>query len=112
MRRIRFVGVRLIVFGIVAIGLTGLVTTGLWNLLLPHILGVPAITFWQALGLFVLSRILFGRIGGWGPRMPKARIARGWKDLTPEERERFRLAMHARRCGESATTPERSSDRP
>ena len=33
----------------------------LWNILIPDIFGVKAITYWQAFGLFVLSRILFGR---------------------------------------------------
>jgi hypothetical protein len=71
----------------------GLVTVGLWNALLPSIFGLPAITFWQALGLLLLSRLLFGRLGGWGNRMHKARFARGWDSLTPEERERFQAAM-------------------
>ena len=32
----------------------------LWNHLLPEILGVKAITFWQASGILILSKILFG----------------------------------------------------
>eukprot|EP01031_Cornospumella_fuschlensis_P021719 gene21719-26617_t len=32
----------------------------LWNNLLPEILGVRSITFWQAMGIFILSKILFG----------------------------------------------------
>ena len=94
MRKMRFVGVRVVVFGIVAVGVAGLVVSGLWNALIPAILGLPAIGFWQALGLLVLSRLLFGgHGGGWGSRMRKARLARGWAHLTPEERERFRQAM-------------------
>jgi hypothetical protein len=60
---------------------------------MPAILHLPAISFWQALGLLLLGRLLFGRLGGWGHRMRKARFVRGWKNLTPEERERFRQAM-------------------
>jgi len=93
MSRIRFVGVRFILFGIVALGIAGLATAWLWNLLMPAILHLPAISFWQALGLLVLSRLLFGRTGGWASRIRKARFARGWQGLTPEERERFRRAM-------------------
>jgi hypothetical protein len=89
----RFVGVRVIFFGAVAIGIAGLVTAGLWNALLPAILHLPAINFWQALGLLVLTRLLFGRAGGWGHRLNKTRFVRGWANLTPEERERFRNAM-------------------
>lgn len=36
----------------------------LWNGLLPEILGVKVITFWQAMGILVLSKILFGGFGG------------------------------------------------
>jgi hypothetical protein len=92
MRRPRFIGVRFIVFGIVFVGVVGLVTAGLWNALMPPIFGLPAIGYWQALGLLLLGRLLFGGLGGWGHRLRKARFVRGWKDLTPEERERFRRA--------------------
>jgi hypothetical protein len=65
---------------------------GLWNLLMPAILRVPAISFWQALMLFLLSRVLFGRFAG-GSWVRKSRYVRGWKELTLEERKRFRRAM-------------------
>jgi hypothetical protein len=107
MRRLRFVGAPLVLFGIVWAGLMGLVTLGLWNALMPAIIGLPAIGFWQALGLLLLSRVLFGRFGGWGRRMHKARFVRGWKDLTPDERQRFSRAMQPRCRGAlSATLPE------
>jgi len=32
----------------------------LWNILMPMIFNLPALSFWQALGLFILARILFG----------------------------------------------------
>lgn len=92
MRRPRIVGARIVLFGIVFLGIVGLVTMGLWNLLLPAILHLPLISFWQALGLFLLSRVLFGRLGG-GGWFRRSRFARGWHNLTPEERERFRRAM-------------------
>ncbi|MDR3699428.1 MAG: hypothetical protein P4L56_07315 [Candidatus Sulfopaludibacter sp.] len=107
MRKIRFVGVRIVLFGILGVGLLGLLLTGLWNALMPAILGLPAIGFWQALGLFLLSRLLFGRFGGWGHRMRRSRFVRGWKDLTPEERQRFSRAMDPCRPGNTAeTSPE------
>jgi len=98
MRKFRFVGLRFVAFGLVALGVFGLVTAGLWNALMPAIFGLPSISFWQALGLLVLSRILFGQ---WGRRkVGRPRFVRGMQDLTPEERERFRSAMD-RRCGRS-----------
>lgn len=35
----------------------------LWNHLLPEIFGIKSVTFWQAAGLLVLCRLLFGRFG-------------------------------------------------
>ena len=101
MRRVTFVGVRMILFGILFVAVMGLLVTTLWNQLMPGIFGLPVINIWQALGLFLLSRLLFGRFGGgrgWGSRFRKGRFAQGWKNLTPEERARFRSAMGAR-CG-------------
>ena len=48
---------------IVFIALGGVVVRLLWNWLLPELFGFPPITFWQALGLLALSRILFGGFG-------------------------------------------------
>jgi hypothetical protein len=36
----------------------------LWNWLLPPIFGLPSINYLQAVGLFVLARILFSNVGG------------------------------------------------
>ena len=99
MRKIRFVGLRFVLFGIMWVGIMGLITVVLWNALIPAILGFRPITFWQALGLLLLSRVLLGRFGGWGPRMRKARFVRRWTDLTSDERDRFRRAMGARCAG-------------
>jgi hypothetical protein len=99
MRKVRFVGTRFVLFGIVWVGIVGLIVFGLWNVLMPPILGLRAISFWQALGLLLLSRMLFGGFGAWGSRMRKARFVRGWKDLSPEERQRFRKAMEPRSPG-------------
>ena len=92
MKRMRFVGLRLIPFGIAAILVVGFVVSGLWNALLPGLFGLPSINFWQALGLFILGRVL---IGGFGPGGGRGgpRFVRGWGDLTPDERQRFRDAM-------------------
>jgi len=90
-RKIRFAGVPLVLFGIVAVAAMSLVVFGLWNALMPAIFGLTAISFWQAAGLLVLSRLLFGRLG-WG-RGRNPRFVRGLHDLSPEERQRFRRAM-------------------
>ena len=72
---------RFLIFGTLFVGLVGGVFMALWNALLPQILGVTTITFWQALGLLILSRILFGGWGGRGPGNPswKQKMAERWK---------------------------------
>jgi len=103
MRKMRFFGLPFILLAIAWVAIAGLAIFYLWNALMPAILGLHAISYWQALGLLALSRLLFGRFGGWGHRMRKARFVRGWKNLTPEERERFSRAMHSGGpCGQTA----------
>jgi hypothetical protein len=90
------------VLAIVAIALFGLVVMGLWNWILPPVTGWRPISYWQALGLLVLSKILFGGFRGHGMHW-----RRRWEKMTPEEREKFREAMR-HRCGfrgDSEATP-------
>lgn len=108
MRKPKFVGLRFVFFGLIFAAVAGFATLALWNALIPAIFGLPAISIWQALGLLVLSRILFGRVGGgFGHRMRKARFVRGLESLTPEERERFRGAMGPGCSRFAAPGPER-----
>jgi hypothetical protein len=80
----------------------GEVVMYLWNWLLPALFGVHTINLWQALGLLVLSRILFGGWGGGGNGHHKS----DWKKMTPEEREKFRAEMRSRWCGGEVTAGE------
>lgn len=50
--------------GICLAGVFGLATQVLWNYVIPTLFPVPAISFKQAVALVILTRILFGRIGG------------------------------------------------
>ena len=92
----------------------------LWNALLPAILGVSTISFWQALGLLILSRILFGGHRGFGSRgfgpfqhtgrrgfgrrgfgsrqEWKQKMAERWQQMTPEQREQLKQEWRAK-CG-------------
>jgi hypothetical protein len=76
------------------------VVRALWNWLLPALFGWPVLSFWQALALLALCRILFGGFGGRGFRRGYygRHMAARWQAMTPEERERFRQRMSAR-CG-------------
>jgi len=89
-------------FFVAAILLFTVVVMGLWNAILPAVLGVKTITFIQALGILVLSKILFGGFrGGWrgGPRHEwKQNMKAKWDTMTPEQREQFK-AEWKNRCG-------------
>lgn len=90
---------------IVAVGVFGLIVMGLWNWIIPPVTGWRPITYWQALGLLILSKILFGGFRGYGSHWRK-RMVKRWAEMTPEEREKFREAMRSRcgyRGGEEAT---------
>jgi hypothetical protein len=75
---------------VVFIAVGGLVVQQLWNWLLPPILGWREVSYWQALGILALSRILFGGLGGFPRPNYRRSTAERWERLTPEERERFR----------------------
>jgi len=83
---------------LVAATVMGWVVKELWNALMPQIFGLHMLTFWQALGLLLLAKLLFGgfhRHGGGGGRW-RNRMRERWAQMSPEERERFRQGM---RCG-------------
>jgi hypothetical protein len=72
----------------------------LWNWLLPALFGWPQVTFWQALGLLALCRILFG---GWHSssrpdwrRRMRERLTERYEAMTSEEREKFRQRVRER----------------
>jgi len=100
---------------LVFIAIGGEIVRLLWNWLLPGLFGWRQITFWQAVGLLALCRILFGGLGmrgsgrtGMGRRMrerTQARMFERWEHMTPEERERFRQGMRGR-CGVTPSTAE------
>ena len=76
----------------------GEIVMKLWNWLLPPIFGWRLITFWQALGILVLCRVLFGGLGMHGPGRSnfRRRMKERCEHMTPEERERFRQRMRER----------------
>ena len=80
----------------IAIG--GEIVLQLWNWLLPPLFGWRQITFWQALGILVLCRILFGGLGLHGSARSnfRRRMDERCGHMTPEERERFRQRLRER----------------
>lgn len=116
MRRRWFFWAPLAILAMLAfIAFGGVIVHWLWNWLLPPLFGWHPITFWEAIGLLALCRILFGGVGMRGPRGPgmrlrmrermQARMFERWERMTPEERERFRQGMRGR-CGMGPSTSE------
>jgi len=95
-KRFRLAGLRFAAFGVAAAVVFGLATMGLWNALMPATFGLPPIGIWQAIGLLILSRLLFGGFGvGRHRRWGRPRFMHS---MTQEERERVREGIR-RRCG-------------
>src|SRR5689334_5093792 len=101
MRRKWILFAPLAIVGLLAfIAVGGWVVQHLWNWLLPALFAWRQITFWQAVGLLALCRILFGGLGMRGsPRSNfRRRMAERWEQMTPEEREKLRGSWRGR-CG-------------
>lgn len=96
-----FLIVPLAILGILLfIAIGGGLVMQLWNWLLPSLFGWRIITFWQAVGILALCRILFGGFGrhGFSRSNFRRRMAERWERMTPEQREKFRQGMRGR-CG-------------
>ena len=97
-------GVAIAAAVVVFIGVFSWAVMLLWNYVVPPLFHGPAIGYWQAFALLVLSRILFGGLRGfhgghghWRRRMWRER----WESLSPEERERLRERFCGRGFGPS-----------
>ena len=93
--RMAGIGVAFFLTVLIAAALFGLVVMHLWNWLMPGLFGLHVVTYWQAIGLLILSWILFRGPRGWGrPGAYRWNHMRGrWQRMTPEQRERFRAKM-------------------
>jgi hypothetical protein len=86
---------KFIVFIVAGIAIGGVVTMLLWNWLAPALFGWKTITFLQALGILLLTRLRFG--GLHGRRGCAGHWHRNPESMTPEEREQLRDRLH--HCG-------------
>lgn len=84
------------------VGMAALVTWVLmllWNWLMPALFGLSVISFWQAAGLLVLSKILFGGFhmgkkhgcccGGKHHHGWKAKFKNKWNNMSDEDKKRW-----------------------
>src|ERR1700681_713700 len=91
-------GLKVALVAIVLIAVLGFVVMSLWSSLMPPLFGWHLINFWQAVGLLLLSKILFGGFrGGPGRHMYwRQRMKERWEHMTREERERCGEVMRGR----------------
>ncbi|MEW5800258.1 MAG: hypothetical protein AB1728_14765 [Bacteroidota bacterium] len=93
---------KFLLFAALIIALFGFAVMFLWNWLIPEIFGGPTVTYWQAMGLLLLSHILVrgwhGHDGGWKSHRWKHKMEEKLAAMTPEEREKFKEEWR-RRCG-------------
>lgn len=93
MMRMVFLAPLILVGFLAFLALGGWIVMLLWNWLTPALFGWHLITFWQALGLLALARILFGGLGLHGGRGWRGER---WRPGDPETRERFRQRVRER----------------
>jgi hypothetical protein len=88
----------IIIVAPIAIFLIGGAVMLLWNNSLVPVLNVHAITFWQALGILVLSKILFSSFSGKNKsRRDQCKQRMMWNSMTAEQREKFKEEWNNRR---------------
>jgi hypothetical protein len=87
---------KFVLFAVLAGGIFSFVVMWLWNRLMPALFGLHVLSFWQALGLLILSKILLSGFHGRPAfsRDWRMRFIRRWEQMTPEEREAFRAGLH------------------
>lgn len=91
-KRLFFIIPAAIVGIVVFIAIGGVVVRLLWNWVTPPLFGWHLITFWQAIALLALCRILFGGFGMRGGHRAygRRRMRDRWSQMSAEERQRIR----------------------
>lgn len=64
-----------VLLGIAVAFLFGYIVMQLWNWLMPELFGLPKVGYWQAFGILLLSKIIFGFGGGGGSHDKKKKKA-------------------------------------
>jgi hypothetical protein len=92
--KFRFVGIMMFLATIAGFSVAAMF---LWNALMPEIFGLPVLSYWQAAGLVILARILFGGLGPgrFGPHGGRGGFHQGnpfrekWLNMSDDERMEF-----------------------
>lgn len=107
MKRVLFI-LKAIVFVALMVAIFGMATMLLWNWLVPVLFAGPVITFWQAIGLLALIKILFWS-GGKGHHHKgdhpwKSYWKRKWESMPAEDRDRLKKRMMDKWCSHPKST--------
>jgi len=106
-----------ILIALLLVSLFSFIVMTLWNTILSPVLNISVINFWQALGILVLAKILFGGFpGGWRGRPrwgwnkemfeKRKEMLEKWQTMTPEEREKFKQEWRSHCRGWGRPVPE------
>lgn len=79
----------------------------LWNWLFPELFGLPVITFWQAAGLLLLSKIFFGFGKKGGPHHGGPSWKHKWSKLSEEQKDQWKEKFKEKWC----SPPERKEEK-
>jgi hypothetical protein len=87
-------------FLLLALAGMSLIVMLLWNHIVAPVFNMPILLFWQAGGLLILCRLLFGGFkfgprSGRGPFVPPAMRDR-WRNMSDEERSQFKSEWRKR----------------
>ncbi|MCS3801773.1 hypothetical protein [Niastella sp. OAS944] len=110
--------VMILVFCTAFVMLFSYIVMRLWNGILPDVLGVKLISFWQAMGILVLSKILFSGFGGFAHKKEqfknrfRQRMREKWENMTPEEKIQFKEEWKNRCKGWGSRFSERNFTTP
>ena len=92
-----------ILAGACFIAVAGLAVMLLWNHIIHEVMDVRKVTFWQALGIFALAKILFGfRMGPKKSRLGFTKRRYHWKQKWANMSEEEKMAFKAKwreKCG-------------
>lgn len=92
-------GAGMVLLFVVAFLLMGFAVMHLWNWLLPDLFHLPLINIYQAFGLVILSKLLFGgvRIHTLQPMGKRKLWKAKWESMSDDERDNFKKEF-AERC--------------
>jgi hypothetical protein len=89
---------KFVVMAVIGVTVGSAVVMLLWNWLTPALFGWKEIGFLQALGILILSKILFGGFGRCGRGQCGSHNMPNLESMTPEERERFEAKVKSKWC--------------